>query len=79
MIAVDARNHGESPHTSELTYNHLAADIKALMYDLSIKKATLIGHSMGGRAVMLVALRYVCTIVLLDLVCLTFIIIFLIY
>ncbi|KAK6642162.1 hypothetical protein RUM44_013885 [Polyplax serrata] len=58
VVAVDARNHGESPHTTELTYNHLAADIKALMDDLSFKKATLIGHSMGGRAVMLVAHRF---------------------
>lgn len=29
------------------------------MDDLSFKKATLIGHSMGGRAVMLVAHRFV--------------------
>lgn len=58
VIAVDARNHGESPHTVEHTYNHLAADVKALLMDLSISQANMIGHSMGGRTMMLVALRY---------------------
>ncbi|KAL0266382.1 UNVERIFIED_CONTAM: hypothetical protein PYX00_008934 [Menopon gallinae] len=58
IIAVDARNHGESPHTKELTYNHLAADVRALVSDLNLTKATMIGHSMGGRTMMLVALRY---------------------
>lgn len=58
VLAVDARNHGDSPHTTELTYNHLVEDLRALMIDLSIERATFIGHSMGGRAVMLMALRY---------------------
>ncbi|KAJ9600716.1 hypothetical protein L9F63_026147 [Diploptera punctata] len=58
IFAVDARNHGDSPHTEELSYNHLAEDLRALMNDLAIKRATFIGHSMGGRAVMLLGLRY---------------------
>lgn len=57
---MDARNHGDSPHTTELTYNHLVEDLRALMIDLAIERATLIGHSMGGRAMMLMAHRYVC-------------------
>ena len=59
VIAVDARNHGDSPHTAEHTYPHIVEDIKALMENLNIKKASLIGHSMGGRAMMLMALKYV--------------------
>ena len=59
IFAVDARNHGDSPHTEELSYNHLAEDLRALMNDLAIKRATFIGHSMGGRAIMLLGLRYV--------------------
>ncbi|XP_069683982.1 sn-1-specific diacylglycerol lipase ABHD11-like isoform X1 [Periplaneta americana] len=58
IFAVDARNHGDSPHTPELTYYHLVEDLRALMNDLAIKRATFIGHSMGGRAVMLMGLRY---------------------
>lgn len=58
IFAVDARNHGDSPHTNEMTYTHLVEDLRALMSDLNIKQATFIGHSMGGRAAMLMALRY---------------------
>ena len=64
IFAVDARNHGDSPHTEELTYNHLAEDLRALMNDLAVKRATFIGHSMGGRAIMLLGLRYVSIYVL---------------
>lgn len=59
VIAVDARNHGESEHNEHHTYAHMAADIRALYDQLGIKKAALMGHSMGGRAVMLFTLKYV--------------------
>ncbi|XP_056633194.1 protein ABHD11-like isoform X2 [Diorhabda sublineata] len=58
IIAVDTRNHGDSPHSDKHTYAHLAADIKSLYGQLNIQKAVLMGHSMGGRAVMLFALKY---------------------
>ncbi|CAH1994444.1 unnamed protein product [Acanthoscelides obtectus] len=58
IVAIDSRNHGDSPHSDEHTYAHLAADIKALLEQLGIEKAALLGHSMGGRAVMLFALKY---------------------
>lgn len=60
IIAVDARNHGESPHVKEHTYHHLAEDVKVLMGKLELRKAAVMGHSMGGRAMMLFALKYVC-------------------
>lgn len=56
---MDARNHGDSPHVVDFTYQHMAEDIKYLMADLNIKKASLIGHSMGGRAMMYFAVVYV--------------------
>jgi abhydrolase domain-containing protein 11 len=59
VFAVDARNHGDSPHSNELSYNHLVEDLRSLMSDLAIKRSTFIGHSMGGRAVMLLGLKYV--------------------
>lgn len=49
---MDARNHGESPHTDEHTYYHLAEDILIFMKRQNIERAALVGHSMGGRAVM---------------------------
>lgn len=59
VIAIDARNHGESEHNDHHTYAHMAADIRALYDQLGVKKAALMGHSMGGRAVMLFTLKYV--------------------
>lgn len=59
IITVDARNHGDSPHVANQTYQLMAEDIKFLMKDLGVNKASLIGHSMGGRAVMYLAVTYV--------------------
>lgn len=58
VYTVDARNHGDSPHTDEHTYFNLAEDINLFMSDNNIEKGALIGHSMGGRAVMLFSLIY---------------------
>lgn len=57
VIAVDARNHGDSPHSSEMTYKHMAKDVVQLLHDLEFKKAVLIGHSMGGSAMMYLTLN----------------------
>lgn len=59
VITVDVRNHGESPHTELQTYPLMAEDVKFLMEDLGVKKASLIGHSMGGRTMMYLAVVYV--------------------
>ncbi|CAH2266218.1 jg17804 [Pararge aegeria aegeria] len=59
VIAVDVRNHGESPHASSHTYPDLASDVSSLITKLSIKQAVIIGHSMGGRTAMVLALSEV--------------------
>ncbi|XP_068623849.1 sn-1-specific diacylglycerol lipase ABHD11-like [Battus philenor] len=56
VVAVDARNHGESPHHDSHTYIELASDVSNLMNTLNIKQADIIGHSMGGRTGMVLAL-----------------------
>ncbi|KAF2894290.1 hypothetical protein ILUMI_11882 [Ignelater luminosus] len=58
IISVDARNHGDSPHSNSHTYLDLAGDVKTLLHQLHIKKAAVLGHSMGGRAMMYFALRH---------------------
>lgn len=57
IITIDARNHGDSPHSPSHTYPDLAEDIIALLKKLRIKKAALMGHSMGGRTMMYCALK----------------------
>lgn len=58
IFSIDARNHGESPHSEVHSYEHMVADLVALYKKLNIEKASVIGHSMGGRAMMLLALQY---------------------
>ncbi|XP_076629700.1 sn-1-specific diacylglycerol lipase ABHD11 [Colletes latitarsis] len=58
VITVDARNHGDSPHSTEMSYKHMAKDVVQLMNDLGFEKSILIGHSMGGSTMMYVALHY---------------------
>ncbi|XP_060533375.1 protein ABHD11-like isoform X2 [Cylas formicarius] len=58
VIALDLRNHGDSPHSESHSYADLAADVKQFLVDQHIHKVDLMGHSMGGRTAMLFALKY---------------------
>ncbi|KAH8276099.1 hypothetical protein KR044_002167 [Drosophila immigrans] len=52
IFTVDLRNHGDSPHAETHNSRGMSADINAFLAANSITKASLMGHSMGGRAVM---------------------------
>lgn len=54
VIAVDMRNHGESPWADSHAYPDLAADLAEVID--SVGTADLMGHSMGGKASMVLAL-----------------------
>jgi esterase len=56
VLAVDLRNHGGSPHHDSMSYAEMAGDIRDLLDALDIARATLIGHSMGGKVAMVFAL-----------------------
>ena len=58
IFAVDQRNHGRSPHTDAFDYQLLAEDIRDFMESQFMHRAHLLGHSMGGKAAMQVALEY---------------------
>tara|TARA_B110000444_G_scaffold259191_1_gene302159 strand:- start:3488 stop:4261 length:774 start_codon:yes stop_codon:yes gene_type:complete len=55
---VDARNHGKSPHTSEHNYDLMTEDLLRYLDSNNIEKASFLGHSMGGKTVMMFADRY---------------------
>jgi pimeloyl-ACP methyl ester carboxylesterase len=57
VFALDMRNHGFSPHSGEMTYDAMAADVAAWLDANGIKSAELVGHSMGGKVAMLLACR----------------------
>ncbi|KAH8395691.1 hypothetical protein KR222_009524 [Zaprionus bogoriensis] len=58
IYAADLRNHGDSPHADTHNSHGMTADIYAFLQSNSIERTSLMGHSMGGRAVMHFALTY---------------------
>lgn len=58
VIIPDMRNHGQSFHHPVHTYDALVSDVVELMDQLSITSAHLLGHSMGGKAAMAMALLH---------------------
>ena len=56
VIAADMRNHGRSEWSDDIDYPLMAEDIKRLIEHLKLEKAHIIGHSMGGKAAMQLAL-----------------------
>ncbi|XP_019616955.1 PREDICTED: protein ABHD11-like [Branchiostoma belcheri] len=57
IIAIDIRNHGESEHTDVMDYPSMAADVAATMKEEGVERGILIGHSMGGKIAMTLALQ----------------------
>lgn len=52
ILQVDMRNHGLSGRADEMNYPAMAQDLLDTLDAYNIEKATVIGHSMGGKAVM---------------------------
>lgn len=55
VITPDFRNHGQSPHTPTHTYEDMAGDLELLFSANNIGKASILGHSMGGKVAMMFA------------------------
>jgi len=58
VIALDMRSHGDSPHGADMQYPVQAADVRETLGSLGIETAAVIGHSMGGKAAMALALAW---------------------
>jgi pimeloyl-ACP methyl ester carboxylesterase len=56
VLAPDLRNHGHSPHLAEHGYPAMAADILQVLDRFGLPEAALVGHSMGGKVAMQLAL-----------------------
>lgn len=59
VLTVDARNHGSSPHSPVMTYEAMSLDVQQLLSRRGITKCILVGHSMGGKTAMTLALQRV--------------------
>ena len=56
VIAADLRNHGRSPHSDTFTYPAMAEDVLELMDNEHLSSSHVVGHSMGGKVAMALAL-----------------------
>ncbi|KQP14021.1 alpha/beta fold hydrolase [Pseudorhodoferax sp. Leaf267] len=56
VILPDARNHGASPWSDSMSYADMALDVAALMQREGLEHPFVIGHSMGGKTAMALAL-----------------------
>lgn len=56
VLLLDLRNHGLSPHADGMTYRDMARDVAETLDAEGIDAAAVIGHSMGGKVAMTLAL-----------------------
>lgn len=57
VILPDLRNHGRSFHHADMRYTAMAADVRRLMDALQLESTLVLGHSMGGKTAMTLALE----------------------
>ncbi|XP_055148838.1 sn-1-specific diacylglycerol lipase ABHD11 isoform X3 [Symphalangus syndactylus] len=57
VLTVDARNHGDSPHSPDMSYEIMSQDLQELLPQLGLVPCAVVGHSMGGKTAMLLALQ----------------------
>ncbi|MEO8935741.1 MAG: alpha/beta fold hydrolase [Burkholderiaceae bacterium] len=56
VVSVDLRNHGASPWAATMSYAEMAGDVAALIDRLGLERPAILGHSMGGKVAMTLAL-----------------------
>ncbi|PIY73115.1 MAG: alpha/beta hydrolase, partial [Rhodobacterales bacterium CG_4_10_14_0_8_um_filter_70_9] len=58
VIVVDMRGHGDSPWSDDVSYPAMAADLAGTIAAEAGGRADVMGHSMGGKAAMTLALEH---------------------
>jgi esterase len=58
VFSVDLRNHGASPWADWMDYLEMADDVLQVIERLGLDRPTVMGHSMGGKTAMALALRH---------------------
>lgn len=58
VVALDLRNHGGSAHHPRMDYPAMAADVRKWKENAGLDKVHLLGHSMGGKVAMYIAVKH---------------------
>lgn len=58
VLTLDMRNHGASPHAPTMSYPEMAEDVAETLRAAGAWPAAVVGHSMGGKAAMVLALTH---------------------
>ncbi|HEX6113074.1 MAG TPA: alpha/beta fold hydrolase [Geminicoccaceae bacterium] len=56
VFALDLRNHGRSPWADTMSFEEMAGDVAAFIERQELSAAAVIGHSLGGKVAMRLAL-----------------------
>jgi pimeloyl-ACP methyl ester carboxylesterase len=52
VFALDLRNHGDSPHDAKSGFDDMAGDVEGFLHRQGLESAHLLGHSLGGKVAM---------------------------
>jgi esterase len=58
VYALDLRNHGNSPWAEAMSYYDLAEDVGGFIEEHQLASVAVLGHSMGGKTAMILALEH---------------------
>jgi esterase len=58
VLTFDLRNHGASPWADGMSYGEMVEDLRVSLRARGVERAALLGHSMGGKVTMLMALLH---------------------
>jgi len=58
VYLIDARNHGQSPHSNVFNIQVMADDLKEFIDENQLINSIILGHSMGGKIAMQFAINY---------------------
>jgi len=58
VMLVDLRNHGDSAHSTAMSFTDMAADVVSLLDSEGIERAAIFGHSIGGKVAMATAMLH---------------------
>jgi len=75
LFVCDLRNHGASPWAETMSYPEMADDLEALIEKHGLAPVVVLGHSVGGKAAMLTALKHpelVDSLVIVDIAPVTY-------